>query len=103
MLDVNIFRSQPKRGVYGSVKAGQKSVYPLGVGVNIFCDLARNVFTIKQIINNIKIFIMKKEGWIIISKEYRTIVFAKIFNTEEEAKSMYDKQSLTHIKIEWEE
>lgn len=48
MLDVNIFRSQPKRGVYGSVKAGQKSVYPLGVGVNIFCDLARNVFTIKQ-------------------------------------------------------
>lgn len=46
--DVDIFRYQPKRGVYGSVKAGQKSVYPLGVGVDIFCDLARNVFTIKQ-------------------------------------------------------
>ena len=54
MMDVNIFRSQPKRGVYGSVKAGQKSVYPLGVGVNIFCDLARNVFTIKQMNKRIK-------------------------------------------------
>lgn len=49
--DVNIFRYQPKRGIRGSVKQKrslQVFTIPIGVGVNICCDLQKKTFTVSN-------------------------------------------------------